>query len=116
MLSLFCLQNSQHRSFPLTRIQARVSMKRAARDHDDKAVATEASQSEVLDQNPSSPSHGEGPSVEDWIALCARAAVEQDPKKLLDLIIQINRLLDARRKRLFNEAEEKSERKIDENT
>jgi len=45
----------------------------------------------------------EVPTVEDWIALCAKAAVEQDPKKLLDLVIEINRLLDARRKRLLDE-------------
>jgi hypothetical protein len=42
------------------------------------------------------------PGVDDWIALCAKAAVEQDPKKLLDLVIEINRLLDARRKRLLD--------------
>lgn len=31
-----------------------------------------------------------------WMALCERAAVEQDPKKLLELVSEINRLLDAR--------------------
>jgi len=49
------------------------------------------------------------PVEEGWIALCARAAVEQDPKKLLDLVIEINRQLDARRKRLLNESDGKSE-------
>lgn len=44
-------------------------------------------------------------SVDDWIALCAKAAVEQDPKKLLDLVSEINRLLEARRKRLLNDAD-----------
>jgi hypothetical protein len=29
---------------------------------------------------------------ETWIALCERAAVEQDPKKLLELVSEINRL------------------------
>jgi hypothetical protein len=48
--------------------------------------------------------------VEDWVALCAKAAVEKDPKKLLDLVSEINRLLDARRKRLLNDAV-KQERK-----
>ena len=40
---------------------------------------------------------------ETWISLCAQAAVEQDPKRLLDLVSEINRLLDARRKRLAHE-------------
>jgi hypothetical protein len=31
-----------------------------------------------------------------WMALCERAAVERDPKKLLQLVSEINRLLDAR--------------------
>jgi hypothetical protein len=34
------------------------------------------------------------------MVLCERAAVEQDPKKLLDLVSEINRLLDAREKQL----------------
>jgi hypothetical protein len=45
------------------------------------------------------------PTVERWIALCAQAAVEQDPKKLLELVSEINRLLDARKKRLSTDAE-----------
>jgi hypothetical protein len=51
------------------------------------------------------------PNAEGWVALCARAAVEQDPKKLLELVSEINRLLDARRKRLSSESEATSERK-----
>ena len=39
---------------------------------------------------------------EGWVALCAKAAVEKDPKKLLELVSEINRLLDVRRKRLAN--------------
>lgn len=54
---------------------------------------------------PSSALQEEVPIAESWIALCAKAAVEQDPKKLLDLVIEINRLLDARRKRLADEAD-----------
>jgi hypothetical protein len=46
--------------------------------------------------------HERVPSAEGWVALCAQAAVEQDPKKLLELVSEINRLLDARRKRLAN--------------
>jgi hypothetical protein len=40
------------------------------------------------------------PVAETWVTLCAQAAIEQDPKRLLDLVIEINRLLDVRRKRL----------------
>lgn len=39
-------------------------------------------------------------SGETWISLCERAAVERDPKKLLKLVSEINRLFDAREKRL----------------
>ena len=35
-----------------------------------------------------------------WKELCAQAAVEQDPKKLQELVRQINELLDAKRQRL----------------
>lgn len=35
-----------------------------------------------------------------WKLLCAQAAVEQDPKKLHELIRQINELLDAKERRL----------------
>jgi hypothetical protein len=44
-------------------------------------------------------------AIERWVALCAQAAVEQDPKKLLELVSEINRLLDARKKRLSTDAE-----------
>jgi hypothetical protein len=45
---------------------------------------------------------------EKWMALCAQAAVEQDPKKLLELVSEINRLLDNRRKRLLDKTEQKT--------
>jgi hypothetical protein len=34
---------------------------------------------------------------ESWKTLCKRAATEQDPQKLLELIREINRLLDEER-------------------
>jgi len=37
---------------------------------------------------------------DDWKDLCARAAVEQDPETLVELVKEINRLLDEQRKRL----------------
>ena len=43
------------------------------------------------------------------MALCAQAAVEQDPKRLLELVKQINRLLGARRQRLSNEVDNQPE-------
>jgi len=44
-------------------------------------------------------------SGETWIELCERAAVEQDPKKLLQLVSEINRLFEAREKRLAGKSE-----------
>jgi hypothetical protein len=44
-----------------------------------------------------------GKDKERWEALCELAAIERDPKKLLDLIQEINRLLEAKRKRLHGE-------------
>jgi len=35
-----------------------------------------------------------------WMALCERAAVEKNPKKLLELVSEINRLFHARKEHL----------------
>lgn len=35
-----------------------------------------------------------------WMALCERAAVEKDPKKLLELVSEINRLFQVRKEHL----------------
>ena len=35
-----------------------------------------------------------------WMELCAQAAVEQDPRRLLELITEINRLLEEKEQRL----------------
>ena len=37
---------------------------------------------------------------ERWLELCAQAAEEQDPKKLLELVTEINRLLEEKERRL----------------
>ena len=37
---------------------------------------------------------------EEWKKLCERAAKEQDPEKLMELIAQINQLLEAKERRL----------------
>ncbi len=38
-------------------------------------------------------------SEERWRQLCAKAAVEQDPEKLMDLVKEISRLLDEKQSR-----------------
>ena len=42
----------------------------------------------------------EGPNKERWIQLSAQAAVEQDPKKLLELVNELNALLEEKELRL----------------
>ena len=42
----------------------------------------------------------QGHNKEVWLELCEQAAVEQDPKKFMDLIAEINRLLEAKERRL----------------
>ena len=37
---------------------------------------------------------------EHWLELCEQAAVEQDPKKLMELVEEINRLLAEKEQRL----------------
>jgi hypothetical protein len=42
----------------------------------------------------------QGQTAERWRMLCAQAAMEQDPKKLLALAEEINRLLHEKEQRL----------------
>ena len=42
----------------------------------------------------------QGPTQERWQEVCSKAAVEQDPKKLLELTAEIMRLLDEKENRL----------------
>ena len=42
----------------------------------------------------------QGANKERWKVLCEQAAVEQDPKKLHELIREINELLEAKEARL----------------
>ena len=44
-----------------------------------------------------------GEAKEKWQHLCERAAVEQDPETLLDLVQQINRMLEEKAQRLKRE-------------
>lgn len=72
------------------------------RDKDVKLLAAiDSGQDEpFLPKRTTAPAGDGATNAEGWVALCAQAAVEKDPKKLLELVSEINRLLDARRKRL----------------
>lgn len=41
-----------------------------------------------------------GEKKEIWMQLCERAAAEQDPEKLMELVREINRLLEEKERRL----------------
>jgi hypothetical protein len=47
-----------------------------------------------------------GEKLEQWRQLCELAAIEQDPEKLLALVKEINRLLEAKENRLRGKSEE----------
>jgi hypothetical protein len=47
-----------------------------------------------------------------WEELCKQASVEQDPKKFMELITEINRLLEEKQNRLKQSGEPKSSDKI----
>jgi hypothetical protein len=49
----------------------------------------------------------QGPNLERWQELCRQAATEQDPKRLLELIAEINRLLQEKENRLREQAQRK---------
>ena len=67
----------------LERVQVVVHRSNAAiRRSEDRQKARETSP-EVITENP----------VPHWKQICRRAAVEQDPKKLLELVKQLNRLV-----------------------
>jgi hypothetical protein len=44
----------------------------------------------------------QGKKRERWEDLCAQAADEQDPEKLLELVKEINQLLEEKEQRLIN--------------
>jgi hypothetical protein len=49
----------------------------------------------------------QGKNAESWQNLCAQAAVEQAPQKLMQLVEEITRLLDEKKDRLSNVQVEK---------
>jgi hypothetical protein len=42
----------------------------------------------------------QGEKKERWMELCAQAAIEQDPTKLVELVREINNLLEEKERRL----------------
>ncbi len=70
-------------------------------------AATDSRQIEPLLSELRAALHEKVQSGETWMALCERAAVEQDPKKLLELVSEINRLFDARERRLSGNSDGK---------
>jgi hypothetical protein len=50
----------------------------------------------------------QGPTKEVWLELCEQAANEQDPKKFLALITEINRLLTEKEARIANSSKRAS--------
>ena len=48
----------------------------------------------------------QGETSERWRTLCEQAADEQDPKRLIELIDEINRLLESKEERLLREQKE----------
>jgi hypothetical protein len=49
-----------------------------------------------------------GEKLEHWQQLCAQAAVEQDPQKLMELVKEIDRLLSEKQDRLNRETANKN--------
>jgi hypothetical protein len=45
-----------------------------------------------------------GETLLEWQKLCAQAATEQDPEKLLELVKRINVLLEEKEKRLLQQS------------
>jgi hypothetical protein len=50
----------------------------------------------------------QGEKLESWQFLCALAAIEQDPEKLLELTKEINRLLEEKEQRLAQQRKQQA--------
>jgi hypothetical protein len=42
----------------------------------------------------------QGKAKEEWKQVCEQAAIEQDPERLMALVMEINRMLDEKEQRL----------------
>ena len=49
-----------------------------------------------------------GQAKEHWMHLCEMAANEQDPDKLMELVLEINRLLEEKEQRLISDRHRRS--------
>ena len=83
-----------------------------AQSRDGKDDSPDADDLRGKESFPEHRAHEDAENGETWMALCARAALEQDPKKLLELVSEINRLLSARNQRLTSEASKRVNPKI----
>lgn len=52
----------------------------------------------------------QGANKDKWLQLCAQAAVEQNPRRLLELTTQINELLSGKQSRLESQAAVQNEK------
>jgi hypothetical protein len=52
----------------------------------------------------------QGANKDKWLQLCAQAAVEQNPRRLLELTTQINELLSGKQSRLESQAAVRNEK------
>ena len=50
-----------------------------------------------------------GEAKERWMRLCEQAALEQDPEKLMQLVVEINRLLEEKEQRLIRTSQQQPE-------
>jgi len=50
-----------------------------------------------------------GEVKERWMRLCEQAALEQDPEKLMQLVVEINRLLEEKEQRLIRTSQQQAE-------
>jgi len=50
-----------------------------------------------------------GEVKERWMRLCEQAALEQDPEKLMQLVVEINRLLEEKEQRLIRTSQQQVE-------
>ncbi len=50
-----------------------------------------------------------GEVKERWMRLCEQAALEQNPEKLMQLVVEINRLLEEKEQRLIRTSQQQAE-------
>jgi hypothetical protein len=50
-----------------------------------------------------------GEVKEHWMHLCEQAALEQDPEKLMLLVVEINRLLEEKEQRLIRTSQQRAD-------